>query len=154
MQQYHDASFFFTPNQRPQQLCAVYSNPWSHRRGPLPEPPYPPLRRSICNARRVQHSLPSVHARTNELLIIFNFISMSPTGADAPEGDLEPGWLMQSRLLSSIARVVSTAPVAVQQLFDLGTHTKLLTLLRFFLFVYVLIGLQRIRVPSKGMGSG
>ncbi|CAN0048061.1 unnamed protein product, partial [Ectocarpus sp. 12 AP-2014] len=45
--------------------------------------------------------------------------------ADAPEGDLEPGWLMQARLLSSIARVVSTAPVAVQQLFDLGVHSLL-----------------------------
>ncbi|CAN0311109.1 unnamed protein product, partial [Ascophyllum nodosum] len=33
-------------------------------------------------------------------------------------GDLAPGWRLQSRLLSTIARVVSAAPVAVQALFD------------------------------------
>lgn len=40
--------------------------------------------------------------------------------ADGTKGDLEPGWRMQSRLLSSVARVVSAAPVSVQELFDLG----------------------------------
>lgn len=41
------------------------------------------------------------------------------SGSSNKEG-LEPGWRLQSRLLSSIARVVSAAPVAVQALFDLG----------------------------------
>lgn len=46
--------------------------------------------------------------------------------ADAAGGEeLEAGWVLQSRLLSSIARVVTTAPVAVQQLFDLGTCPSL-----------------------------
>lgn len=45
---------------------------------------------------------------------------MARQGAGGRNGDIEPAWRLQSRLLSSVGRVVSAAPVAVQELFELG----------------------------------
>lgn len=69
------------------------------------------------------------------------------TSGASNKGGLEPGWRLQSRLLSSIARVVSAAPVAVQALFDLG----LPRLLREILADYVRCDVETVSDDSSGV---